>query len=134
MLARYSLPQSWRCVVAVPDGAPGLSGDAEAAAFERLPPPLEREVERVTGAWFAAQQGGVFAPGPSATLVRQMADWGAAGVGQSSWGPAVYGLVGSEAAGRELAVRTRDALGSAGRVFEGGFAAAGARVWRAPGV
>ncbi len=163
VLARYSLPESWRCVVAVPDGAPGLSGDAEAAAFERLPPPPEREVERVahlvlmqllpalveadlgsfgaaltevqrvTGAWFAAQQGGVFAPGPSATLVRQMADWGAAGVGQSSWGPAVYGLVGSEAAGRELAGRTRDALGSAGRVFEGGFAAAGARVWRAPG-
>ena len=30
-----------------PPGAPGLSGEAEAAAFERLPPPPEREVERV---------------------------------------------------------------------------------------
>jgi beta-RFAP synthase len=160
LLARFAVPDAWRCVIAVPDGAPGLSGDAEAAAFERLPPPPEREVERVahlvlmqllpalveadlasfgsalteiqrvTGAWFATQQGGVFAPGPSAALVRRMAEWGAAGVGQSSWGPAVYGLAGSVAAGRELAARASDALGSAGRVFEGGFAGAGARVWR----
>ena len=34
---------SWRC----PPARPGLSGDAEAAAFEQLPPPPEREVERV---------------------------------------------------------------------------------------
>jgi beta-RFAP synthase len=164
LLARFAVPDGWRCVVAVPDGAPGLSGEAEAAAFERLPPPPEREVERVahlvlmqllpalveadlasfgaalteiqrvTGAWFATQQGGVFAPGPSAALVRRMAEWGAAGVGQSSWGPAVYGLAESAAAGRELAARAADALGSAGRVFEGGFAGAGARVWRAEGV
>jgi len=163
LLARYAVPQSWRCVVAVPDGAPGLSGDAEAAAFERLPPPPQGEVERVahlvlmqllpalveadladfgaaltevqrvTGAWFASQQGGVFAPGPSETLVRRMAEWGAMGVGQSSWGPAVYGLVQSEAAGREMAARAADLLGSAGRVFEGGFAASGASVWRSEG-
>ena len=158
LLARYPIPERWRCVVAVPTGAPGLSGDAEAAAFERLPPPPERdaervahlvlmqllpalveddlpsfgaaltEVQRVTGAWFAPQQGGIFAPGPSAALVRQMAHWGAAGVGQSSWGPAVYGLVGSKPAARALADRVRDALGSGGRVFEGGFAGSGARV------
>jgi len=155
LLARFEIPDGWRCVVAVPDGAPGLSGEAEAAAFEQLPPPPEREVERVahlvlmqllpalvegdlpsfgaaltevqrvTGAWFASQQGGVFAPGPTATLVRRMAEWGAAGVGQSSWGPAVYGLVGSEAEGRELAARAAALLGSGGRVFEGGFAGAG---------
>jgi len=160
LLARYAIPEGWRCVVAVPDGAPGLSGDAEAAAFEQLPPPPEREVEhvahlvlmqllpalveaelesfgaaltevqRVTGAWFAPQQGGIFAPGPSATLVRRMAEWGAAGVGQSSWGPAVYGLVESVAAGRELAARAAELVGPGGRIFEGGFAGAGARVWR----
>jgi beta-ribofuranosylaminobenzene 5'-phosphate synthase len=163
LLGRYAMPDSWRCVVAVPDGAPGLSGEAEEAAFERLPPPPEHEVERVahlvlmqllpalvegdvasfgaaltevqrvTGAWFAPQQGGVFAPGPSETLVRQMAEWGAAGVGQSSWGPAVYGLVGSEAEGREIAARAARLLGSAGRVFEGGFAGSGASVWRGEG-
>jgi beta-RFAP synthase len=161
LLARYPVPDTWRCVVAVPEGAPGLSGDAEAAAFERLPPPPEGEVERVshlvlmqllpglvegdlasvgtaltevqrvTGAWFAPQQGGVFAPGPSETLVKRMAEWGAVGVGQSSWGPAVYGLVGSEVEGRKIAARAADLLGTRGRIFEGGFAGSGARVWRA---
>jgi beta-ribofuranosylaminobenzene 5'-phosphate synthase len=161
LLARFSIPERWRCVVAVPAGRPGLSGDAEAAAFEQLPPPSEREVERVahlvlmqllpalveddlgsfgaaltevqrvTGGWFASQQGGIFAPGPSATLVRRMAEWGAQGVGQSSWGPAVYGLVGSDAEGRALAARVAELVGSGGQVFEGGFAGTGARVWRA---
>jgi beta-ribofuranosylaminobenzene 5'-phosphate synthase len=161
LLARFAIPGRWRCVVAVPAGPPGLSGDAEAAAFERLPPPSEGDVERVahlvlmqllpalveddlgsfgaaltevqriTGGWFASQQGGVFAPGPSATLVRRMAEWGAAGVGQSSWGPAVYGLVGSEIEGQALAARAADLVGSGGQVFEGGFAGSGARVWRA---
>ncbi len=160
LLARYTMPEDWRCVVAVPDGAPGLSGEAEAAAFAQLPPPPEREVERVahlvlmqllpalvegelesfgaaltevqrvTGAWFAPQQGGTFAPGSSATLVRRLAEWGAAGVGQSSWGPAVYGLVGSAAEARELAARAAELVGVGGRVFEGGFAGTGARVWR----
>jgi beta-RFAP synthase len=146
--------------VAVPDGAPGLSGEAEAAAFDRLPPPAEREVERVahlvlmqllpalveaelgsfgaaltevqriTGAWFASEQGGSFAPGPTATLVRRLAEWGAAGVGQSSWGPAVYGLVAGAAEARELAARAQGLVGPGGRVFEGGFAGAGARIWR----
>ena len=160
LLARFAVPETWQCVVAVPAGAPGLSGEAEADAFARLPPPSERDVERVahlvlmqllpalveadlgsfggalteiqrvTGGWFASQQGGVFAPGPSAALVRQMAEWGAAGVGQSSWGPAVYGLVGSAAEGWDLGERARDLVGSGGQVFVGGFAGSGARVWR----
>jgi beta-RFAP synthase len=160
LLARFRIPPDWRCVVAVPPGAPGLSGDAEAAAFERLPPPAESEVERVahlvlmqllpalveadlagfgaaltevqriTGAWFAPAQGGVFAPGASETLVRRLAEWGAAGVGQSSWGPAVYGLCGREDEARAIAARAAALMGPDGQVFEGGFAPAGARVWR----
>ena len=89
------------------------------------------EIQRVTGAWFAPQQGGVFAPGPSETLVRRLAEWGAAGVGQSSWGPAVYGLAESETVSREIAARAAGLLGSAGRIFEGGFAGSGASVWQA---
>jgi beta-RFAP synthase len=160
LLARYSIPPSWQCVVAVPAGAPGLSGDAEAAAFERLPPPAEREVERVahlvlmqlipalveadlpgfgaalteiqrvTGAWFAPAQGGIFAPGPSERLVRQLTEWGAAGVGQSSWGPAVYGLAGDAEEARTIAARAGEMVGPGGAVFRGGFAGSGARVWR----
>jgi beta-ribofuranosylaminobenzene 5'-phosphate synthase len=163
LLARFTIPASWRCVVAVPAGRRGLSGDAEAKAFEQLAPPPDREVERVshlvlmqllpalveadlpsfgaalsavqriTGAWFAGQQGGVFAPGPTARLIADMAEAGAAGVGQSSWGPAAYGLVDTDVAAAELTRRARQVLGTEGTVFEGKFAPSGARVWTAPG-
>jgi beta-ribofuranosylaminobenzene 5'-phosphate synthase len=163
LLARFSIPTHWRFVVAVPWGRRGLSGDAEAKAFEELPSPPDREVERVshlvlmqllpalvegdlpsfgaalsavqriTGAWFAAQQGGVFAPGPTERLITDMAEAGAAGVGQSSWGPAAYGLVDNDLAAGELARRARQVLGSEGAIFEGGFAPCGARVWTNPG-
>jgi predicted sugar kinase len=63
-------------------------------------------------------------------LVKRMAEWGAAGVGQSSWGPAAYGLVEGEAAATSLARSARELMGAAGQVFEGGFAGTGARVWR----
>ena len=136
-----------------------MSGAAESEAFSQLPPAPEREVERVahlvlmallpaladddlarfgpalseiqsiTGRWFAPAQGGTFTPGPTEELVRRMIEWGAAGVGQSSWGPTVYGIVGSEEASVELAGRVRAMLGSSGTVYEGPFRAEGARVW-----
>jgi beta-RFAP synthase len=160
LIARLPFPESWRCVVVVPEGPPGMSGADEAEAFARLPKPSEQdvhhvshlvlmtllpaladgdleqfgraltEVQEITGQWFAFAQGGTFASGPSRALVRQLAEWGAKGVGQSSWGPAVYGIVeGADAASR-LVDRVRAALGSAGQVFEGSFRSEGARVWR----
>ena len=159
LLARLPFPPRWRCIVAVPNGAPGLSGDTEAGAIARLPSPSERDVERVahlvlmallpaladadlekfgaalskiqtvTGRWFAPVQGGTFAPGASQDLVRHMATWGASGVGQSSWGPAVYGIVDGERAGFQLAERVRSALSADGDVYEGPFRTDGARVW-----
>ncbi len=160
LLARLEVPPRWRCVIGVPPGEPGLSGEAEAAAFEELPPPAEREVEqvahlvlmqllpslvegdlagfggaltelqRLTGAWFAPRQGGVFAPGLGRELIERMAAAGAPGVGQSSWGPAVYGIVDGPEQGAELARRVRETLAGRGLVFEGGFAGAGARLSR----
>jgi beta-RFAP synthase len=145
-------------VVAVPEAASNVSGAGEAEAFAQLPPASEKDVEHVahvvlmgllpalveadivafgsalsaiqtiTGRWFASVQGGTFAPGPSAELVRQMSSWGAAGVGQSSWGPTVYGIVDSERAGVELAGRVREAIGSHGVVYEGPFRTQGACV------
>jgi beta-RFAP synthase len=138
---------------------PGLSGAAEDAAFSSLPAPAERDVEQVahlvlmtllpavaegdlpafgraltqiqeiTGCWFASVQGGAFARGPSEALVRRMTEWGASGVGQSSWGPAVYGIVEGDEAGRDLAARARELLGARGEVYEGPFRQDGARVW-----
>jgi beta-ribofuranosylaminobenzene 5'-phosphate synthase len=163
LLARLPFPPSWRCVLVVPTSARGMSGAAEAEAFARLPPPSEQDVERVahrvlmamlpaiadadltafgdalsavqeiTGRWFAPVQGGTFAAGPSGELVRRMRERGAAGVGQSSWGPAVYGIVEGEDAQRRLAESLRSIVGAGGAVYEGPFRTEGARVWRSGG-
>ena len=48
MIARLSFPDSWRCVVAIPEAEqPSLSGAAEEAVFAALPQPSEREVEKM---------------------------------------------------------------------------------------
>ncbi len=163
LLARYPMPASWRYVVAVPAAKPGLSGDAEAEAFRQLPrPPLaevERvahlllmqllpalveaelgafgaglsEIQRITGGWFAPAQGGVFAPGPTGRLIRKMAEFGAAGVGQSSWGPTVYAITDGAKSAADLAGLARALVGDDGRVFEGPFQNHGAEIrWGAP--
>src|SRR2546430_14964147 len=72
------------------------------------------EVQRITGGWFAPAQGGVFAPGETRELVERLREWGAVGVGQSSWGPTQYGIVGDAAAARALAGRGRGAGGAGG--------------------
>jgi len=159
LLARLPIPQPWRCVLVVPEGAPGLVGDEEARAFAELPPPCRGEVERVahlvlmqllpalaeadlpgfgaalteiqriTGGWFSAAQGGVYAPGPSAELIGALERGGALGVGQSSWGPAVYGLTPDPASAQILAARVRTALGrTPGAVYETGFSHTGATI------
>jgi beta-RFAP synthase len=163
LISRVPFPATWRCVVALPRGAPGMSGAAEEAAFASLPAPAERDVERVahlvlmvllpaladadlpafgraltqiqeiTGHWFASVQGGAFAQGASEELVRLMRAAGAPGVGQSSWGPAVYGIVAGEAAGAALAAQARAFLGDGGSVYEGSFPTHGARVSRKMG-
>lgn len=162
LLVRYALPERWRCVLVLPPGVPGVNGEAESAAFATLPPPPERSVMRVShlvlmallpaivegdiatfgsalteiqcinGRWFAPVQGGAFSPGEPAGLVERMGEWGAAGVGQSSWGPAVYGIVGSDAEARALAERVRTELPEEGAVYVGPFSNTGARVWWGP--
>jgi beta-RFAP synthase len=158
LLARLPIPDSWRCVVALPWNAESVSGEAEVQAFRELPPPPLEEVQHVAhllvmsllpslvegdlesfgraittiqqinGGWFAPAQGGPFASGASTELIRKMMDWGAAGVGQSSWGPAVYGITEGDASAAELAASVRDALNGDGMVYVNQFARTGARV------
>lgn len=158
LVARHPMPERWRCVLALPLDGEGLSGDAEVRFFDRLherpagEPSVSRllltallpglvsgdidefgaaltEIQREIGSMFAAQQGGVFHP-RAAPVVDALHALGVGGVGQSSWGPAVYGIVAGEDAGAALAARARSALGGAGVVHEGAFPRQGARVWR----
>ena len=160
LIARVPIPSTWFSILAIPEGAPGISGAGEAEAFAKLPAPPERDVERVahivlmsllpaladadlqgfgraltevqeiTGQWFTSVQGGTFAQGRSADLVRRLREWGASGVGQSSWGPAVYGIVEGHEAASRLAERVVDYMGSSAIVFASPFRSDGARVWR----
>jgi beta-ribofuranosylaminobenzene 5'-phosphate synthase len=156
LLARHAMPDEWRCVLAIPSAEAGLSGQAEEEAFAHLRPDPERaaliaqvvltsllpglaerdlrefgaaltRIQRLVGESFASVQGGVFHPraGP---LVEALLRLGAAGAGQSSWGPAVYGIVGDERAGRELVGRLEAELAGGGNVELVRFDNGGARV------
>ena len=156
LLMRHAMPDEWRCVLAIPAAEPGLSGGAEEAAFaglrpdpgraaqiaqvvltEFLPALVERDLgefgaaltrlQRLVGDSFASAQGGTFHPRAGA-LVEALLRHGAAGAGQSSWGPAVYGVVGSEERGRELARRLEAEVGAGGRAEVVRFDNRGARV------
>jgi beta-RFAP synthase len=156
LLARHAMPDEWRCVLVIPHSEPGLSGRAEEQAFGRLRPDSDRaaliaqlvltsllpglaerdlaefgaaltRVQRLVGESFASVQGGVFHPRAGA-LVEALLRLGAAGAGQSSWGPAVYGVVGDEQAGRELAGRMEAELAGGGRVEVVSFDNRAARV------
>jgi beta-ribofuranosylaminobenzene 5'-phosphate synthase len=156
LLARLAMPEEWRCVLAIPDADPGLSGTAEEEAFARLRPPAElaaliaqlvltsllpalaehdldefggalTRLQRLVGEAFAPVQGGPFHP-QAAPLVELLLRGGAAGAGQSSWGPAVYGVVGDERSGRALAERMEAELAGAGSVALVRFENQGARI------
>ena len=156
LLARHPMPEQWRVVLVVPRAEAGLSGVPEEAAFRQLVPSPERSatiaqlvltsllpalvegeveefgvaltrIQQLVGDAFATVQGGRFHPRAGA-LVEALLGNGAAGAGQSSWGPAVYGIVGGEAAGRELARRMEDVVAGEGSVELVTFDNRGARV------
>ena len=144
LVARHPMPEGWRCVLALPLDGEGLSGDAEERFFDRmhehpagepsvsrllltaLLPGLVTEdigefgaaltgIQREIGSMFAAQQGGVFHP-RAAPVVDALHALGVGAVGQSSWGPAVYGIVDGPERADEVAERLRPAVGPGAEV------------------
>ena len=156
LLVRHAMPDEWRCVLVIPAAEPGLSGGPEEAAFADLdadaarsaeiaqlvltallPALVERDlaefgaalsrVQRLVGDSFAPVQGGTFHP-QAGPLVDALLRLGAAGAGQSSWGPAVYGVVGSEQQGQEIVRGLEVELAAGGRAEVVRFDNHGARV------
>jgi len=131
ILFQRSVPKGWYFVTAIPATGEGISGEKENRAFSHLPesPPelaekvswlilmkmlpalVEKDIvgfgqamtgiQQTVGDCFASVQGGRFSNPVSGKLIDFLLDRGALGAGQSSWGPAVYGL----ASGRESARR-----------------------------
>ena len=139
-IVRHPFPEEWTFVVVIPHVGRGLSGKAEDRAFRRiaacpaggasrlsrivltqmLPALIERDpiifgrsltsVQRIVGNWFRPVQGGTFATPQGAAVARMMARAGALGIGQSSWGPAVYGLVADQVQAEAIKHRLRETV------------------------
>lgn len=145
LLLRRPMPGNWRCVLALPAGAEGLSGVAEERFFGALnrngseEPAVARmlltsllpglqaadidefgaalgEIQRRIGTIFAEQQGGVFHP-RAAPLIEALGALGVGAVGQSSWGPTVYGICSDPERADDVADRLRRIAG-AGALIE----------------
>lgn len=69
------------------------------------------EYNHLAGAMFEAVQGGSYASPAIAEMVAFLRSTGIRGVGQSSWGPTVFAVVGSEAEAEALSGRVRRHFG-----------------------
>ena len=120
LLLHYDFPEDWSFLIVIPESR-SFDETQELEVFEKLPTPQEKlvyeacyrillgmapavveknirafgenltKLQEVVGAMFSQAQGGVFQP-HSAPLIKKLREMGAIGVGQSSWGPAVYAL------------------------------------------
>jgi beta-RFAP synthase len=132
LLAHVPLPEAWRVVLFTPPGAARWHGDRERAAFATAtggdPEALRRlaetailpaaargdldefgeavhEFNRRAGEPFAAAQGGAYASSEVAGLIADVRKCGVRGVGQSSWGPTVFAVVGDSGTALSLVLR-----------------------------
>ncbi len=142
-IVRHPFPEAWTFVVAIPRLGRGLAGRAEERTFRRLaatsargagmvsritlmqmlPALVERDpvafgrsltrVQRIVGGWFRSVQGGTFASPVGARIASAMTRAGAVGVGQSSWGPTVYGMAASEGVADAVEQAARNTLSGA---------------------
>ena len=137
VLSRLPFPEAWRVLLIFDHARQGLHGPEEAQAFRALPlfpageaahlcrvvlmqalPALaERdlarfgaavaELQRAIGDYFAPVQGARFLSGAVAEVLAWLEGEGIAGVGQSSWGPTGFGLIGGEAEAAALLAAAR---------------------------
>ncbi len=144
VLMKYPMPKDWFFVAAIPDTDRGFSGEKESRAFLQLPEAPANAVEKISwvllmkmlpaliekdianfgkaltsiqymvGDCFASVQGGRFSNSLSEKMVDFFLDKGAAGVGQSSWGPTVYGLIQGKVHAARLAEEASDFLDKLG--------------------
>jgi beta-RFAP synthase len=142
LLARLEFPPEWSILILIPKQYRGLHGLNEARAFAALPPipdpvtdrlcrlvllgllpaVIERnlldfgealaELQQLVGRCFASAQGGIYARPELDAIVAELRSQGLQGVGQSSWGPTLYGFSQAGETEREVILRRlRDRFG-----------------------
>jgi beta-RFAP synthase len=122
LVARHPFPTHWKIVIVVLPLPPGRHGAGEVDAFRQLPDVPAREIDVLSrlvllgllpavveadlpafgaaldelqtrvGRLFAPAQGGLLGHQNLEAIARRMREAGLHGVGQSSWGPALYGF------------------------------------------
>jgi beta-RFAP synthase len=127
VISRLPFPEAWRILLIFDKSQRGLHGSDEVAAFQRLPefpahkaahlcrlvlmvalPALAEqdldgfgsavaELQRVVGDYFAPAQGARFMSAGVAEALAWLETGGIRGIGQSSWGPTGFAIIGSEA-------------------------------------
>jgi beta-ribofuranosylaminobenzene 5'-phosphate synthase len=132
LIYRQPFPTEWRFIVAIPNLIEGLSNSEENSAFNKLQKMPAEEVgkicrltmlkllpalaehaiknfgealtaiQEIIGGHFVQVQGGRCTRADIADYIAFMKEIGAYGVGQSSWGPALYGVVKQEEAKQAL--------------------------------
>ncbi|MEL7567074.1 MAG: beta-ribofuranosylaminobenzene 5'-phosphate synthase family protein [Dehalobacterium sp.] len=146
LLTRIHFPEEWAIILALPDKEEKMFGLKEEKTFKSLLPMEEHisgiisrlilmkllpgliekdlksfgqavtEIQKHLGNYFAPVQGGQYACALGAKLSEYLLSQGAAGVGQSSWGPAIYGFTDQEKKA-DLLESTRNFIGNRGRVW-----------------
>ncbi len=147
VITRINFPERWPIVLVIPSGIRGLNEDEEEIAFRKLgiqpewiaekisrlvlmkliPNILEEdvwgfgealsEVQRLVGTYFSGVQGGTFSNELTQLCIKTMLDNGAAGAGQSSWGPTAYGFTDSIKSAERIASALNDVLAGRGVVL-----------------
>lgn len=134
------VPDTWRFLLVMDRARQGLSGRAEAGAFETLGPmdeavsgticrrvlmqvlPALREgdcagfgrgvsaIQDLCGAYFSAVQGGHYTSPEVAAVMASLQSAGASGCGQSSWGPTGFAVFSSETEAHQALRQVRRGL------------------------
>lgn len=146
VIVRAAFPETWRFILVFDQDVEGLHGSEELRAFQRLPPfpatsaahlcrlvlmqllpaLMERdlqtfgqavtELQIIIGDYFAPAQGGRFTSRPVAQALAWLEHAGATAIGQSSWGPTGFALVGDAAQAVALAAGAAHEAGAGGRL------------------
>ena len=141
LLIRLPFPRDWSVILALPSGIQGLPEHAEEPVmntprnfkhqkelyssilalihslrvrdFELFTKSINR-IQEFTGEYFSKYQGGIFCCNESRTIAEELRKKGFNGIGQSSWGPLIYGFINSSIKAKEAAELLRAAIAEVG--------------------